>query len=173
MLIPKMVPQLIVFVLIAYSSRTVAQQNKMNDYSSPRTVYESMRDASQARDWGRYLACLTTAAQKNDLFEMFFACAETSTDEGRRILRTFIDDGKKLHEDYDKKKEAKLRAIAAKGDKTALEEAQENYNSIHNDLYRDALFDHIPDKVGFYAAASALLKSQLRRRPGRVRGSRG
>src|SRR5207244_10500331 len=99
-----MVPQLIVLVLIANSPPAFAQQNKMNDYSSPKAVYESMRDASQARDWGRYLACLTTAAQKSDLFEMFFACAETSTEEGRRILRTFID-GKKVSEDFDTSKE--------------------------------------------------------------------
>src|SRR2546430_1125213 len=129
---PKMVPQLIVLALIACSSRAFAQQNKMNDYSSPKAVYESMRDASQGRDWGRYLACLTTAAQKIELFEVYFACAENRTEESRRILRPSID-WNKLHDDYHKKKEAKLRAIAAKGDQAALKEAQENYKSIHND----------------------------------------
>src|SRR5207248_11422861 len=98
-----MFSQLIVFVFIAYSLPAFAQQTKMNDYSSPKAVYESMRDASQARDWGRYLACLTTAAQKIELFEMLFACAEISTEESRRILRTFTD-GQKAYEDYHKRK---------------------------------------------------------------------
>jgi len=158
--ITKIVRRLIASAAIACSPPAFTQEKKMNDYSSPKAVYESMRDASQQQDWGRYLACLTTAAQKIEMFEMLFACAETSTDEGRRILRTFID-GEKVREDYDKKKEAKLRAIAAKGDQQALREAQEDLSSIHNDLYADALFDHIADKVGFYAAASTLLKSRL------------
>jgi hypothetical protein len=157
----KIVPQLIVLAVISIPLPDFAQQTRMNDYSSPKAVYESFRDASQRRDWESYLACLTPAAQKYDLFELFFACAERATDESRRILRTFVDDWNKLHDDYERKKEAKLRAVAAKGDETELKEAQENYNSIHNDLYKDALFDHIPDKIGFHGAARALLKSDL------------
>ncbi len=155
-----MVPQLIVSAMIVCSLPAFAQQKKMNDYSSPQAVYESMRDANQRRDWESYSACLTIAAQKYELFELYFASLLVDNEEGKRLLGTFFD-LKKLGEDYDRKKEAKLRALAAKGDNAALREAQETYKSIHNDLYRDAFFDHISNKVGFYSAASVLLKSQL------------
>jgi len=156
----KTVLQLIVLAVLGNSLPAFAQQTKMNDYSSPKAVYESMRDAIQARDWGRYLDCLTTAAQKMELFEAYFACAENRTEQSRQILKPLID-WNKVKEEYDVKKEARLRAIAAKGDRAALKEAEDNYSTIHNDLYSDAFFNHISDKVRFYAAARALLDGPL------------
>jgi hypothetical protein len=158
---PKMASQVIASVLIAYSLLAFAQQKQMNDYSSPKAVYESMRDAGKRRDWKSYLACLTTAAQKDELLEMFWLCAEGAPEKARPILGPFIGDPRNVFEDYEKRKKAKLRALEEKGDKAALKHAQENYKTVSNDDFKDTLFEHIPDKAAYYGAARALLQSDL------------
>ena len=121
-----------------------------------------MRDASKRRDWESYLACATTAAQKHELLEVFWLCAEgVPREKSQRILGPFIDP-KTFSEDYEKRKQAKLRALEEKGDKAALKQAQENYKTVFtDDDFKDTLFDHIRDKAGYYGAAMALLKSDL------------
>src|SRR5689334_6569095 len=90
---------IIILALIACWSPAPAQQKKMNDYSSPKAVYESFREASQTRDWGRYLDCLTPVAQQEELFDVYFGCSLLGDKEGKRFVGTFIDDPRKLGED--------------------------------------------------------------------------
>jgi hypothetical protein len=170
MTIRKAAQQFIVLLLIPISPLACAQQkgaNKrgakvLNDYSSPQAVFESAREARRQRDWRRCFACLTPAAQKDALFESFFACAESGTEEGREIIATYIDDAAKFKADMDKKDEAQQRSAGkARADNPGTNEPRQEGGSSDRDVLSDALFDHIKDKAGFYAAASDLIEGKV------------
>jgi hypothetical protein len=128
-------------------------------YSSPADVFNAYREARSKRDWRKCFHCLTPEAQKDALFETYFACGMSGSKEVATICEKFID-GVTLNADYEKRyKEKHGMSIAEVRAKEQTEEPRGPTATSDRDLLVEALNAQIQDKVGFYEAALNLLES--------------
>lgn len=124
-------------------------------YQSPTAVFNAYREAGGKRDWRKCFACLTPEAQKETVFEVFFSCTMSSSEESRAIVKKYVD-GAAANDEFQKKYRKKHGIDIAK-----LVEGRENDPTFRppppdRDLLRDAVAAHVKDKAGFYEAATDL-----------------
>jgi hypothetical protein len=128
-------------------------ESAMKVYPSPRALFEAYRDASRHGDWQAIYHMSTSEAQRNMVFESYFACGEVSTPALKALQDKFGPSeatlGKTLREEYGRKHGADI----GQGE-TAGNAARDQ------DLLRQVFFALTKDKVGFFTEVQKELNKQ-------------
>jgi hypothetical protein len=127
-------------------------------YATPTAVFDAYREARRKREWRKCFDCLTPDSQKDQMFEIYFACGMSSSNEVAAMCKKYIGERETFNDDYERRyKEKHGVSIEDVRAKEQTEKPRGPTATSDRDLIVEVLNAHIQDKAGFYEAAANLL----------------
>jgi hypothetical protein len=143
-------------------SHSRGDDTKSIHYQSPKAVFDAYREAQEKQEWRKLFSLLTPEAQKDAVFESFFACMERhgadaitrrDTEGMDRLIRKYLDTST-LNEDFQKQYEKKHGVDQVKSEADHQSDQKFVPPPRDDQLWHDIVAAHINDKAGFYEAVA-------------------